>query len=163
MKKAFLYYSFLFLSCITSAQNKTYNFINEGPYFPNLNEEWAIVKPLGDTLEGGWVNDTFFQDDNIHSYIFRDSGVETRLNLCNPPTDLVFRTQFGLPYSATLWAFRSTREGYFLLGFEDFNEEGIAELNVTVKIERVRYNPETQRVVAYQNGRKTIITNPINE
>lgn len=161
MKSNIIFSFLLFLSVACMAQNRTYNFVNEGPYFPNLNEEWVLVK--GDTIEGGWIQDTFFQDDNIHSYIFRDSGIETRLNLCNPPTDLIFKTQIGLPYQATFWTFRSTCEGHFLLGFEDFDEKGVADLNVTVKLENIRYDPVKQRVVGYQNGRKTIIRNPINQ
>lgn len=159
--KQILFFLLLAVSTTLYSQNHTYNFTNEGSYFPNLNEEWVIVK--GDTLEGGWIQDTFFQDDNIHSYVFRDSGIETRLNLCNPPTDLIFKTQIGLPYQAVFWAFRSTRDGDFLLGFNDFNEQNIAEINVTVKLENIRYDPVAQRVVGYQNGRKTIIRNPIDK
>lgn len=155
---------FLLLAVSTtlySQKNQTYNFTNEGSYFPNLNEEWVIVK--GDTVVGGWKVDTFFSQDNIHSYIFRDSGIETRLNLCNPPTDVVFKTQRGLSYAASFWAFRSTREGHFLLGFDTPDENGVSLLVVTVQLHDIRFDPEQMKVTGYQNGIKCIVRNPINK
>lgn len=151
---------FLTVSTTLYSQNNTYNCQNQGQYYPNLNEEWVLIK--GDTLEGGWIQDTFFQDDNIHSYVFRDSGIETRLNLCNPPTDLIFKTQFGLPYSAAFWTFRSTTEGDFLLGFDEPDENGVSLLTITVQLFDIRFDPDQMKVTGYQNGRKCIVRSPID-
>lgn len=161
MKNLFL----LLLLVITAtcvAQNNTYNSENQGIYYPNLTQQWVIAQPHGDTLQGYWKQDTFFQDDNIHSYIFRDSGIETRWNMCQPPTNVVFKTQRGLAYHATYWTFRQTTEGIFLLGFDNPDKNGVSLLIATIKLERVRYDPVEQRVVGYQNGIKCIVRNPIS-
>lgn len=151
----------LFFATTCVAQNKTYNFTNMGPYAPNLNEEWVIVQPHGDTLVGYWIADTFFQDNNIHSYVFRDSGIETRWNLCQPPDDVIFKTQFGIPYAADYWSFRKTSQGVYLLGF--IATESGGELRVEVAVQNVRYDPKNQRITLYQNGVKGIIRNPIDK
>lgn len=157
MKKIFIFTIALMIINNAIAQNKTYNSFNEGIYYPNLNEEWVIVKQ--DTIKGSWVKDTFFANDNIHSYIFRDSGVETRWNLCEPPTDVIFLTQFGLPYTAQYWSFRKTTEGIYLLGYPDVDQEA----TIIVLLQSARYNPETGKVVAYQNGRRATILNQISQ
>jgi len=155
MKHLILFASFLFFMLPpVFSQNQTYNFNNEGPY--TLNEEWVVVEK--DTVSGGWIKDTFFSDDNIHSYVFRDSGIETRWNVCEPPTDVVFKTQLGIPYQAEYWSFRKNTKGIYLLGYADINTPPF----ISILLTNVRYNPTTGRIVGYQNGIKTIVRNPID-
>lgn len=147
---------FIFMLPPVFSQNQTYNFMNEGIYYPNLNEEWVLVNQ--DTISGNWIKDTFFSDDNIHSYVFRDSGVETRWNTCLPPTDVAFKTQFGLPYQAEYWSFRSNTNGMYLLGFADVNQKPF----ISILLNDVRYNPQTGKAIGFQNGKQVIVRNPID-
>lgn len=158
--KQILFFLLLAVSTTLYSQNRTYNYQNEGPYYPNLNEEKVVID--GKEISGGWICDTFFADNNIHSYIFRDSGIETRWDFCNPPTDVVFKTQFGLPYSAAFWTFRSTTEGDFLLGFDEPDENGVSLLTITVQLFDIRFDPDQMKVTGYQNGRKCIVRSPID-
>lgn len=146
----------LAIPCI--AQNQNYDFKNPGPY--TLYEDWVIVKK--DTIRGAWNRDTFMEENDIKFFLFKESGIMTIHNFCLPPTDLIFKTQTGLDFPAAFISFRIVGNQVYLLGFSDFNKKGEAILNYEILLQQVRYNPMTNRVTGYQNGRKVIVRNPIS-